>query len=88
MGVRNSIVIAAALAGVMAAANAQAAEKKVESKTIMGECHGANSCKGTSDCHGAGNSCAGSNSCKGKGWKRMSQEDCKTQKGKFKSDDK
>lgn len=62
---------------------ASEAAKKVEAKEEKGQCHGVNSCKGTSLCHSDQNSCAGTNSCKGKGWVKMTEKDCKTKKGKF-----
>lgn len=85
----KSLLLAAAISGL--AFSAVATEKTkgpIETKeetTVKGECHGANSCKGTSACHTATNSCAGTNSCKGKGWLKTTEKDCKAKKGTFKS---
>lgn len=49
----------------------------------MGQCHGANSCKGKSVCATADSSCMGQNSCKGKGWIKTSKTDCDAIGGKF-----
>lgn len=80
------VFIASAVCGMISLA-AQAADKAKPAdapKPVKGECHGVNSCKGTSDCHTATNSCAGANSCKGKGWKSMTEDECKAAKGQFK----
>lgn len=49
----------------------------------MGQCHGVNSCKGTSACATAESSCAGHNSCKGKGWIPSTKANCESQGGGF-----
>jgi hypothetical protein len=83
-------LLSAALGGMFAASVAFAQEapdsgKKDEPKmTAMGECHGINACKGQGDCGGKGHECAGKNKCKSKGWKKMTADDCKEKKGKFK----
>lgn len=89
----KNYLLAAAFAGLALTATAddavKTAEKKAEApkeaKEVMGQCHGINSCKGTSACHSEKNSCAGANSCKGKGWMKTSEKECKEKKGKFKA---
>lgn len=87
MDTRN-LLLAAALSGLAFAASANEAAKTTtptkEATAVEGQCHGVNSCKGTSACHSEKNSCAGTNACKGKGWLKMSEKDCKTKKGTFK----
>lgn len=86
----KNLLIAAALSGL--ALSAQATDSKTtttksapkEAKEVQGQCFGVNSCKGTSSCHSEKNSCAGTNSCKGEGWLKVSEKECKDQKGKFK----
>jgi hypothetical protein len=86
----NKTLLSAALGGLMIAATVSAAsaqEKRgdaVPNPQSMGECHGVNSCKGSSACHGAGNTCAGKNSCKGKGWIKATKADCDKKGGTFK----
>ncbi len=49
----------------------------------MGQCHGVNSCKGSSACATAESACQGQNSCKGKGWIASTKADCDAKGGKF-----
>ena len=83
----RNLLFAAALAGLALTATAddavKAAAPQKEPKVIEGQCHGINSCKGTSACHSEKNSCAGSNSCKGKGWLKTSEKSCNKKKGTF-----
>jgi hypothetical protein len=58
--------------------------KDASSKTAEVQCHGVNSCKGTSACATASSSCKGHNSCKGSGWLPMSKEDCDEKGGTVK----
>jgi len=82
----RNLLFAAALAGLALTASAnEVAKSAAPQKEMEGQCHGINSCKGTSACHSEKNSCAGSNSCKGKGWLKMSAKSCKQKKGSFKS---
>jgi len=85
----KSLLLVAALSGLAfaATANETSKPKAQEKETVMieGECHGINSCKGTSACHSEKNSCAGTNSCKGKGWLKTSKKDCVAKKGTFKA---
>ena len=79
------LLLAAALSGLALASLANEAVKPATSaKVLTGQCHGINSCKGTSACHSEMNSCAGTNACKGKGWLKTSEKECKQKKGKFK----
>jgi len=88
----KNLLLAAAFSGLALTATANDAAKTTatketpkEAKEVMGQCHGINSCKGTSACHSEKNSCAGTNSCKGKGWMKTSEKECKEKKGKFKA---
>lgn len=49
----------------------------------MGQCSGANSCKGNGSCATANNSCAGQNNCKGQGWLPLTKPDCSARGGSF-----
>lgn len=84
----KKVFLAAALSGLAFAACAKDGAKTTtpvkEVTSVEGECHGINSCKGTSACHTESNSCAGTNSCKGKGWLKTSEKECKDKKGTFK----
>lgn len=83
-GFTNSLLVSAALTGLLVAGGTSANAHEKMDKEIKGECHGINSCKGKGDCGGKGYSCAGKNSCKGKGWLNMSQEDCDKKGGQYK----
>ena len=75
-----SMLMTAAFAGLaLAGAGISANQEKAKE----GECHGINGCKGTGDCGGKTHDCAGKNACKGKGWKKMTEAQCKAKKGKF-----
>ncbi|MDD4973536.1 MAG: hypothetical protein PHY93_04255 [Bacteriovorax sp.] len=84
----RNLLLAAALSGLALSATAADVAKAVapqqEAKAIEGQCHGINSCKGTSACHSEKNSCAGTNACKAKGWLKTSEKVCKEKKGTFK----
>ena len=85
----KNLLLAAALSGLALASMANEATSKPassvkESNAVSGQCHGINSCKGTSACHSEMNSCAGTNACKGKGWLKTSEKECKQKKGTFK----
>lgn len=87
----KSLLLGAAVAGILMGASISQADKhagKAADKgaaAATGECSGVNTCKGTGECGGAGHECAGKNECKGKGWKKMSAADCKKAKGTFKA---
>lgn len=75
---KSNLILAAAMTGIIGAA----VQMAVPSKAIAddnGKCWGANSCKATGDCGAKDKShaCSGKNQCKGKGWKKMSEADCK-----------
>lgn len=82
----KSVLVAAAVAGLMMAGCSSAQKTSTASDAAMGECHGINSCKGQGECGGAGHSCAGKNTCKGQGWLKLSKADCDAKKGTFKSE--
>ncbi|MBI5246231.1 MAG: hypothetical protein HY923_03555 [Elusimicrobia bacterium] len=76
---RDGLIVAAALAGLVAAsAPALAKNDKKKTKDAKDEvkCYGVNKCAGHNKCAGAGNACAGKNACKGKGWLPMPKESC------------
>ena len=68
---------AAGMFAMTAAAQTTAPASKVK-------CEGVNSCKGHSDCSGAGNGCKGLNECRGRGFKEMSKADCDKAKAEMK----
>ena len=76
---RKMALTAAALAAVMSAGCAHMGGASVAKV----ECHGVNSCKGTSECGGPGHACAGQNSCKGQGWISLTSADCTGRGGTF-----
>jgi len=88
----KNLIISTAVAGLisLAAQGGLFAADPKGASDAKGECHGVNSCKGTGECGAKaegnvpGHSCAGKNSCKGKGWKSMTEADCKAEKGTFK----
>ena len=49
-----------------------AADKTDDGKV---KCYGANTCKGTGACGGAGHACAGKNGCKGQGFTKADSEE-------------
>jgi len=81
-------ILALSTSASLAAGSATEGQKSPNKKpaTVMGECHGVNSCQGQGACGGKGHSCAGKNSCKGKGWLKISKADCAEKKGKFKAE--
>lgn len=93
---KNSVLLTAAMSGLLIAAGCSAtAQSGDAAKTTVGKCMGVNACKGHSDCatkmdacNGKDgcqsmSSCAGHNSCKGKGFKKMTKEQCDEKNGKF-----
>lgn len=74
----TKVLMASAIAGMLTLSalggTALAADKTEDGKV---KCYGANTCKGTGACGGAGHSCAGKNACKGQGFvKADSEEAC------------
>jgi len=85
--VKNSKLIAAAVASMFAGA-AYAGDhpkdaKKADAKDSAAQikCTGVNECKAKGACGGANHDCAGQNECKGKGWITLAEKDCKAKGG-------
>ncbi|HMY46189.1 MAG TPA: hypothetical protein PKX74_11990 [Leptospiraceae bacterium] len=78
---KNSILISAALAGILAGGACKEAPKAQVSDE--GKCYGVNSCKGTGSCASKEHGCAGLNTCKGKAWLKMKSKECADKSGKF-----
>ena len=81
---KKELLLAAAFTGLMSFAHATDSAKTANVKEVSGECHGVNTCKGSTDCGGKGHECAGKNECKGKGWLKKTAKECKELKGTFK----
>jgi len=79
----NGLALAAAAATLFFAAPMASAGDSADTK--VGQCMGANSCKGTSACATVKNSCKGQNACKGQGFLEMNKTDCNAAGGKFQS---
>ena len=79
-GKTQRAVVAAAVAGLLAAvgAGAASAEPKAGAADAGGKVawYGINKCKGTGACGGKGHSCAGMNACKGQGFLQLDKETC------------
>jgi len=76
---RDGLIIAAALAGLVAASApvlAKDGKKKAKDAPELVKCYGVNKCSGHNKCAGEDNACAGKNACKGKGWLPMPKESC------------
>lgn len=69
---KKKMLLAASVAGLVAAAMTAAAPAQAEDV----KCYGVNKCKGTGDCGGKGSSCHGTNACKGHGWLSMPEDVC------------
>lgn len=52
--------------------------------TAVGQCIGANTCKGQSACKSGNSSCKGQNACKGQGFAMLSKSACAKAGGEFK----
>ncbi len=76
----KSVLISAAIAGVLSAGACKEAPKPVAED---GKCWGVNSCKGNGSCATKEHACAGLNTCKGKAWMKMKEKDCVEKSGKF-----
>lgn len=82
----SAVMLAGSAAMLLAGCASDDKMAKSEAKsmdTALGQCHGANSCKGTSACATATTACAGQNACKGQGWISASKADCDAKGGKF-----
>ena len=77
-GKTQRAVVAAAIAGLLAAAGAVVASAEQEAGMAGGKapCYGINKCKGTGSCGGKGHSCAGMNACKGQGYLELEKDTC------------
>ena len=71
---RKSRLIAASVAGLLAAGTLAAAAPSAYAEDAS--CYGINACKGTGDCGGKGYSCAGKNACKGEGFIKLPKDVC------------
>lgn len=78
MNNRSRLLLAASLAGALAAPGLVAAHDHAE-KAAGGEkapCYGVNKCKGVGECSQPGHGCAGNNACKRQGWIEMDKDLC------------
>jgi uncharacterized membrane protein len=79
----KNVLLAAAVAGLMMASHAVAADNNAKTgEQTKVKCYGVNACKGHGACGGAGHGCAGKNACKGQGFIETTPDDCKAQGGK------
>jgi len=75
MDARTRGIVAASVAGLMAAAGAVAMSSSAQAGETVA-CYGINKCKGAGDCGGKGHACAGKNACKGAGAIKLDKETC------------
>ncbi len=73
---RKKFLIAASIAGLMAAVSTPAHAEQMAPADGKVPCYGVNACKGHGECGGKGYSCAGNNACKGQGWVSMAPDAC------------
>jgi uncharacterized membrane protein len=77
MNNRSRLLLAASLAGALAAPMVTSASNHTEAKAAeKAPCYGVNKCKGVGECSGPGHGCAGNNACKRQGWISMEKELC------------
>ena len=76
MNAKKRALIAASVAGLLAAGAAGVTHSAQAADEGKVPCYGINKCKGTGDCGGKGHGCAGKNECGGKGYINLSKEDC------------
>jgi uncharacterized membrane protein len=79
MNNRSRLLLAASLAGALAAPGLVAAHDHAEKAAGGGEkapCYGVNKCKGVGECSQPGHGCAGNNACKRQGWIEMEKDLC------------
>ncbi len=62
---KSGIALAAASTMLLAACTSDDSMGSKAQADMMGKCHGANACKGSSECATNDHSCAGQNACKG-----------------------
>lgn len=75
MDKKKRIMIAASVAGLVAASSLWGGAAKVSAADVE-PCYGINACKGVGDCGGKGHSCAGKNACKGMGYLDLPKGTC------------
>ena len=78
MDVKKRVVLAASVAGLLAAVSlSQRAMAEMDKPTSDNvPCYGINKCKGMGECGGKGHSCSGKNECAGQGYVELSKEKC------------
>ena len=81
MNAKKRALIAASVAGLMAAGTVAVTHPAQAADAKKVPCYGINKCKGTGDCGGKGHGCAGKNACEGKGYINLSKDDCLRIKG-------
>jgi hypothetical protein len=74
--------IAAAVAGLVAAAAPSLVHAQSGQAGKKVRCEGINACKGKSACSTGKNGCSGQNDCKGKGWIFSTDKECRDKGGK------
>jgi hypothetical protein len=84
----RGIAIAAAVAGLFAAAAPTVVHAQSGQTDKKVRCGGVNDCKGKGSCNSAKNSCAGKNACKGQGWVSTTEKECKDKGGQVVPDKK
>ena len=76
MNAKKSALIAASVAGLIAAGAAAVTHPAQAAEGGKVPCYGINKCKGAGDCGGKGHGCAGKNECAGQGYVNLAKEDC------------
>jgi uncharacterized membrane protein len=76
MNTRSRLLLAASLAGALAAPMVINAADQPKAEGDKAPCYGVNKCKGVGECSGPGHGCAGVNSCKHQGWIEMDKDLC------------
>ncbi len=78
---RQRVLLAASVAGLLAAAGVSVIGGPQTAHAGEGHCYGVNKCSGTGACGGKGHSCAGQNGCEGQGYLDIDDETCLKIKG-------
>ncbi len=78
---RKSALVAASVAGLIAAANLAVSTPAQAATGELEHCYGVNACKGMGACGGKGSSCAGTNACKGTGFVDVAKGSCEKIQG-------
>ena len=76
MEVKQRVLLAASVAGLLAGFSAGAAHAHEGDASGKVPCYGINKCKGTGACGGAGHSCHGANECKAQGYLLIEKDTC------------